>query len=144
MKQYRVTLLYATDADSLYQLCVMEAARLVENAQFKPDEPNRLEYITNLLVRECKAYMLGFVKLEELVVELPVFLQSPNYKLETWPSTQQVWTCKTNRPTILCPAFKWQGKQTSAHEITELLSYELDAERCTIYDDILKSREAYL
>lgn len=140
LKEYKVTVLYAADADSLYMLCVQTAFELMQTAEFKRREIQAFERITNQLMRECKACILGLIEAKDIYVDIPEFLRHPNFKLDEWSSGQTCWICQVGMKPYSVPAFTWAGEKRAALDIPELLSYDLIGaeESCNMYNELLE------
>lgn len=139
MNRYRVTLLHQVDASSLYLLCAIEAVRLMETCEFKQRKEGDLDRVTMLLLRQCKAYMIGYLEPHELYVDLPDYLLSPIYNFTEWETHQMMHICESGKGIVSMPSFNVGGLMTPAKDVIALLHYEnLNKEEvCQMYDDIL-------
>jgi hypothetical protein len=139
LKCYKVTTLYAADADALFVLCVKAAAGLSQTAEFKPRTIDWLDNTTNLLMRQCKAHIIGLLEADDLYVDMPNHLSRPLTQVVYWDSPQTHWFTHAKIKPYSVPAFKWNGEITPVTKIPEVLHYEClnDTESCDMYRDIL-------
>lgn len=141
MKEYKITALYATDAATLTGLCTEAATEVLQNCEFNPRKPNALQRTTNILMKQCKAHMLGLIPAEDLYVDLPAWLAKPAYKVERWQSEQSYWITEVGKTPRKVPAFLLGSMWTPADEIPALLNYELigaqEFEICDMYGDLI-------